>query len=100
MNKTLTLISALALSACGATQPTPAQIQNDLQIALNTFKTAGCIVQAASVAAAPIVAIEADAQGNKVLTAVSATSGLVCTASAPPSIVSAPGTTLGAIVPQ
>lgn len=99
MKKIVTLCAALALVACGNAQapgaPTPAQVQGDLRLALQVLKEAGCVASVASAAAAPIVAVTSDAQGNKILAAVSATGTAVCTAPAPAAVASPAGTVLG-----
>lgn len=98
------LLITTSLSGCAAYNSAttgkpldPAQVRQDLAIAAQALREAGCLAAVAGAAAAPIVAVTADAQGNKVLSAVGASGGAICTAPAPAAIVSAPGTTLGAV---
>jgi len=83
---------AIALSACTSAQQT--QAQADLQTALTILKLAGCDTALLSAAAAPVISVAVDANGQKIAQAVSATGAAVC--QAPASALASPvGTTLG-----
>lgn len=96
------LLLATNLAACATVTAVqtgkpidPVQVQQDLAVARQALQLSGCAVATFGAAAAPIIAVAADAQGNKMLTAVSATGAAVCTVPAPSGLVSGPGTVLG-----
>lgn len=86
----------LSLPGCSSTQQTTAQ--NDLTTALQIMKLAGCDTAVLSAAAAPVISVTVDANGQKIAQAVAQTGQAVCTAPAP-ALVSPVGTTLGTPTP-
>lgn len=88
---------AAALSGCAAVtavktgQPlNPAQVQQDLANAVYLMQAAGCTLGSAAAAAAPIVQVAGDEQGNQVLTAVGASGAVACKLTVPPSALPVP----------
>lgn len=98
--KRFTAAAALALSlapllvgcpsAPSGQPPTQAQIQQNAATVLYWLQYAGCVASTLGVAAAPIVTVAADAQGQQVLAATEAATGKVCTTTVPPSALPAP----------
>jgi hypothetical protein len=71
--------AAAFLAACSsAGAPSSAQIQLDAQTALALLKTAGCAIDVAATAAAPIIAVTVDAKGQQVLQASDASGKALC----------------------
>lgn len=91
---------ALISSLQSGTPLTPAQVQQDLANITYLMKAAGCLTSTAAAAAAPIISIAADAQGNQVLTATAATGAGLCALTVPatalpvPAPANAPATTV------
>jgi len=84
---------AIGLCACAGNggQPlTQAQVQQNLDNAVYLMQAAGCAVAAAGTAAAPVVSIAADAEGQQVLQAVDAAGSIVCKLVVPPTALPAP----------
>ena len=95
----------VALAGCGLVQwaqtgvpPTPAQIQQDAATAASLLKAAGCDVSVLSAAAAPIIQVAVDDQGNKIAKAVDATGTAVCVVPTP-GLTSPAGTALPVAAP-
>lgn len=100
MRKTLIALPLL-LAGCGVVPTAPAdraQLQQDLTLSLEALRTAGCIIGAAADVAAPLVAIAADADGNRVLDLVGSGGDAVCRIPAPKGVSAQPGTALGIVV--
>lgn len=94
MRKLLLAATCIAVAGCqtgSAVAPlSQAQMQQNLNSALYFLQAGGCLASTLSAAAAPIVAIAADAKGNQVLSSVSATGASLCTVTVPPIAVPAP----------
>lgn len=91
----------LLLPGCALFSAAPAdraQLQQDLALSIEALRTAGCIVGAAADVAAPLVAIAADGDGNRVLDLVGSGGDAVCRIPVPKGVAAAPGTALGIVV--
>lgn len=98
MRKTLTAVLTVAsLSGCAlfnavsTGQPlSQTQVQSDLANATYLMQAAGCLATSAAAAAAPIIAVAGDAQGNQVLAATSASGAVLCQMTVPATALPVP----------
>lgn len=91
------LATVLVCAACSSTSttaptaalPSATTLQADASKALYFLQAAGCVVNAAGAAAAPVVQAVSDAKGNAVLSTVDSLSGKVCSVTVPATAVAA-----------
>lgn len=86
------LLTAAAGCSSGSSSSalTQAQVQQDAANVIYLMQAAGCVVSSLGTAAAPIIAISADAKGNQVLQATSQTGANLCNLTVPASALPAP----------
>lgn len=81
---------ALFNSVQTGTPLTPAAVQQDVDNAVYLMKASGCAIASAGAAAAPVISVAADAQGNQVLQAVTAAGTVACQLTVPASALPVP----------